>query len=739
MLNKTLWEEIIVDGDMGLDDGAGLFVADIDSDGHQEIVAAGKNGIRWYRFDTYESGWVTQIGDTYSVGVTGFDVTGNGRMELVSSYQKKNDTQWGIVWFEMPANLQDEWKMHFVDATFEGNPHDLLFYDIDQDGAHELVAAACYSKTPGIYIFKLDLTNMTQPWAKSEVYSGHFNEGLNIADFDGDGLPEIICGADYYHMTDGDPLGKRWQRTVYAPNFREMCRTAYGDFTGNGKLDIALTESEYLDGRLSWFENKIENGEVTFVEHEILKNVVYGHSFQTFEREDGKLSVMLGEMAQGGWDAPYNHDARILFLHFAGDGTNPEIELVYHGQGTHQACMADIDGDGELEVVGKAWGHYWQNPKVHVFKKAKEKSVFAYGVKHAFIDRDKDFRATDIIPFDVNGNGEVDVICGKKWYEYPSWQAHDIPGVVQIINAYDIDGDGKAELIGTEPDGTDKILTNRLVWLKLADPAAGKWEKHFIAECNGDWPHGSLIAPVLPGGKLALFCSYHSANSPTNNDPVEMFIIPNDPVNEAWQVVAMPISYGEEMVAEDLTGNGLLDVIAGEWWLENLGDGSFAPHQVTEGFKAARMAVMDMTGNGLPDILLGEEVLDYPNKVVPIRGKVVWFEHPGHDKVCEPWQAHVIEMIRCPHSLGVADLDGDGEAELVVGEHDPFYPYRSRCNLFVYKKYDVDGHYWKRYSIEDRFEHHDGTRIMRMASGELAVLSHGWNDERYISLWRFEK
>jgi hypothetical protein len=420
MLNKTLWEEIVVDGDMGLDDGAGLFVADIDGDGHQEIVAAGKGGIRWYRFDTFESGWVVQNGDTYSVGVTGFDLTGNGRMELVSSYQKKDDTQWGIVWFEMPANLQDEWKMHFVDATFEGNPHDLLFYDIDQDGAHELVAAACYSKTPGLYIFKPDLANLTKPWAKYEVYSGHFNEGLNIADFDGDGLPEIICGADYYHMTDGDPLGKRWQRTVYAPNFREMCRTAYGDFTGNGKLDIALTESEYLDGRLSWFENKIENGEVIFIEHELLEDIVYGHSFQTFAREGGKPSVMLGEMAQGGWHAPYNHDARILFLHFAGEGSDPQIELVYKGQGTHQACMADIDNDGELEVVGKAWGHYWQNPKVHVFKKAKEKSVFAYGVKHAFIDRDKDFRATDIIPFDVNGNGEVDVICGQKWYEYPT-------------------------------------------------------------------------------------------------------------------------------------------------------------------------------------------------------------------------------------------------------------------------------------------------------------------------------
>jgi hypothetical protein len=237
MLNKTLWEEIIIDGNVGTDDLASLFVADIDSDGRMEILTGGLNGIRWYRYETFESGWVFfREGEKFAVGLTAHDINGNGRMELVSSHKDTQTGQWDIVWFETPQDLHDVWPMHYVDDAFEGNAHDLMFYDIDQDGSKELIAAACYTATPGIYIFKPDTGNLTQPWAKSEVYSGHFTEGLNIDDFDGDGLPEIICGPDYYHMTDGDALGKRWQRTVFAPSFREMSRTAYGDF--NGKWQI---------------------------------------------------------------------------------------------------------------------------------------------------------------------------------------------------------------------------------------------------------------------------------------------------------------------------------------------------------------------------------------------------------------------------------------------------------------------------------------------------------------------
>jgi len=50
---------------------------------------------------------------------------------------------------------------------------------------------------------------------------------------------------------------------------------------------------------------------------------------------------------------------------------------------------------------------------------------------------------------------------------------------------------------------------------------------------------------------------------------------------------------------------------------------------------------------------------------------------------------HVIDKLRSPHSLDVADFDKDGKLEIVCAEHDPFKEYRSRSRMFLYKKADA--------------------------------------------------
>ena len=100
---------------------------------------------------------------------------------------------------------------------------------------------------------------------------------------------------------------------------------------------------------------------------------------------------------------------------------------------------------------------------------------------------------------------------------------------------------------------------------------------------------------------------------------------------------------------------------------------------------------------------------------------------------------HVIDRVRCAHSIGVADLDGDGKMEIVCGEHDPFKPYRSRCRTFVYKQADARGRTWRRWQWDDRFEHHDGMRIIELSAGRLGVVSIAWQEPRYVHLWEPER
>ena len=86
-------------------------------------------------------------------------------------------------------------------------------------------------------------------------------------------------------------------------------------------------------------------------------------------------------------------------------------------------------------------------------------------------------------------------------------------------------------------------------------------------------------------------------------------------------------------------------------------------------------------------------------------------------------------------SLAVGDVDADGHREIVVGEHDPFAPYRSRSRLLVYKKADPAGTAWRQFVIDDRFEHHDGTKVVELWPGQVGIISHGWADSRYVHLW----
>lgn len=732
-INKEkYWEMQIIDAlPPGASSLGNLVVGDLDGDGQKEIITGGEKGVLlWYRPETGEKGIIDY--GSFHVGLFLADIDNDGIKEVFVGKLDEDRDVWTLCWYKPQRDLNEDWELHLIDNDFEGGPHDIILADLDNDGEKELIATACYTDTPGIFAFKRK-DKLDKLWDKYTIQQGYFTEGLSIGDLNNDGQLDIVCGPDCYLAPAEGPLAQQWKRQTYAPAFREMCRTALADITGNGRPDILILESEYMEGRFSWFENRLlDDGEQSWVEHQIDKGLVYGHSLDVQENNN-ETKILVAEMAKGGWDAPYNYDARIMEYKTVNKGNSWQQIILEEGQGTHQAIINDFDNDGIKEVIGKEW----DKPGVHVWKRHNNILPLA-NLEHQFVDRDKPYTATDILAVDIDGDGLEDIVCGSWWYKSPDWKRYEIPGIYQIITAYDIDNDGIMELIATKKKSGAKDfysgLSSEFCWLKAVNPEQGEWEEYLIGSGTGDWPHGILMAPVMAGEKPALIACYHSAKD--KGQYPEIFTVPDNPGKKPWskkELVKIP--YGEEVIAADINQDGILDLIMGCHWLENRGNGEFIPHCITDNEieEAARVIVTDVNGDGRPDIIIGEETLDFENKK-SLFGRIVWFENPGNSQ--DRWKMHLIDRIRCPHSLGMADLDGDGEKELFAGEHDPFYPYRSRSRLFVYKKVDTNGERWSRYLIDGRFEHHDGAKPIQLADGTKGIISHGWAEDKYVNLWK---
>ena len=726
---KDYLEMKIIDALPPAEDLHSLAVGDIYGDGRNIAITGGDGGLFWYIPEIPERGTI----DTgyFHVGLSLEDIDGDGILEVVAAKQYPGEYEFQILWFKPGKSLIDVWTPHVLDPHCAGNPHDILFTDIDGDGEREMLAVAAYSETPGIFLYKHHGRTDTY-WEKHAVMEGRLTEGLAVADLNADGRLEIVSGPDWYICPEGGPYSGRWKRGVYASGFRDMCRMVLIDIAGSGRMDIVAVESEYKEGHLSWFENRIlEDPDNSWIEHPIEDGFIFAHSLQAWkDEESGRRHVFLAEMAQGGWQQPYNWDARLIEYTTCDSGLTWDSKNIYKGAGTHQALILDIDRDGDFEVVGKSWKH----PIVQIWKRRKEPSSIL-DFKHRFIDRDKPLTGTDILAVDVNGDGLEDVVCSKWWYRNPGWERFEIPGIHQAVNFYDIDGDGRMELICIKEANSDSGdfytgLSSDFCWLKPVDPEHGKWEEYMIGKGTGSWPHGTVAAPLLPGGKGALVASYHSAKE--GHFP-EIFEIPDDPKKPWTKRILAEIAHGEEMKAFDMNGNGRLDLVAGTFLLENKGDGNFVPRCIANGFDAARICAGDINGDGKPDIVAGEEILDFDKREAPF-ARLVWFENPGNQRD-EPWKMHMIDTVRCPHSISLADIDGDGEAEILCGEHNPFEPYRSRSRLLVYKKADPRGLAWYRYLWDDRFEHRNGVKVIELRPGNFGIISHGWNDSRFVHLW----
>src|SRR5581483_6764362 len=576
----------------------------------------------------------------------------------------------------------------------DGEAHDVAFADLDGDGVAELIANAPYCAVPGTQAYKRG-SDIRQPWTRYSLVCGVSSEGIAVADLDGDGRIEIVHGPDWYTQPEDGPFAGEWTVSSYAPSFRDMTRVALFDITGDGALDIVCSEAEYLDGRLSWFQNQLGKSTSTpWIEHPLDWGLFYAHSLSV-HRDDEGVRIFAGEMPEGGWRAPRNWQAKLLEYRLRGDSV--ERRLLAHGTGTHEALMADLDGDGALEIVGKDW----REPAIQVWKERSGPSIESR-FDHCLIDRDKPSAARAIVAADVTGGGSVDVVCGRRWYRSPHWEREEIVEIDDVLHAADLDGDGAAELVAVAGD--------RIVLVRRRD---GAWQ----VEDLGVRPPGDRLTAASSGETVAVA-----------GDVLRVF------EGLGGAVTALDVDLDEPaagVTAANLDGAGYL---AGRTWIARESGGTLRTARIecTVDLPTLGAQVGDVDGDGDVEIVLataGPDIERGNDKYRPL-GHLYVLRRGG-----DGWHARLIDSLRSPQALAVADVDRDGIAEIVCGEHDASWKYRSQSRLYVYKAADAAGTTWSRFTLEVRFEHDAGPCVFETGDGRMAIASHGTSDTRFVHVW----
>ena len=117
------------------------------------------------------------------------------------------------------------------------------------------------------------------------------------------------------------------------------------------------------------------------------------------------------------------------------------------------AGVFDVDGDGVLDIVS---GAFW-------YKGPEFTTTDPIADGHRRFDDYYDDFST--IPMDIAGNGRLDVVTGGwwgkhlRWLENPGeagklWPQHVLSediGSIEVTRAWDIDGDGKLEIVPNTP------------------------------------------------------------------------------------------------------------------------------------------------------------------------------------------------------------------------------------------------------------------------------------------------
>ncbi|MFN8007965.1 MAG: VCBS repeat-containing protein [Terriglobia bacterium] len=317
---------------------------------------------------------------------------------------------------------------------------------------------------------------------------------------------------------------------------------------------------------------------------------------------------------------------------------------------------------------------------------------------------------------DINADGKLDIVAINPtqvvWFENPSWKRHLImDGTAKKDNVclavQDIDGDGRLDIaLGAEWMPTNTESGGTLQWLKQPRHIDEPWPIYPItseptlhrirwADIDGDGRKELIVAPLQGRGTKP-------PNWEKGNGARLMALhVPPHPIEDSWKVEIVDSSMhslhnfttypleskpAEEIFTASLEGVFLLGKNAkGEWVKRQIGEGNAEEKGI----------------GGAGEIKVGHfrSGKMYLATIEPWHGNQLVIYLPAEEREVL-WERKVLDnKLKQGHALWCADLDGDGNDEVVVGWREA--EAGKNYGIAVYDPVDDQWNAGRKYLVDD--------------------------------------
>ena len=623
------------------DGAASVFAADVDADGHMDLLSASRDDdkIAWYENDGSENFTVHTISTTAdgARSVFGADVDGDGDLDVHSA----SPTDDKIAWYENDGS--ENFTTHTISTAADG-ARSVFAVDVDGDGDTDVLSASAdddrvaWYENDGSESFTLRTISIAADTA----------QGVFAADVDGDGDLDVLSASE-----SNDRI------TWY-----ENLRVDFGDapvpyptlFAENGArhlatgLTLGLTRDIETHGTHSAgadADGADEDG-VTFAS--VAAGALDVAVTVNVQGGSGQLDAWIDFNSDGNWGGP---DEQVFNNVSVSSGDNVLMfDVPSWATAGNTYARFRLSTSGNLTQGGPAQDGEVEDYQVTINPPATATGSFYPNAISTVADT-----ARDVFAADVDGDGDTDVLAAAlnddrvAWYEnvgnavFTTRTISTTADGVNSVFATDVDRDGDIDILSAsfyddkiawyENDGSQNFSLHTIS--TSADGALSV----YAADVDGD-EDTDVLSASRDDDKIAWY----------ENDGSENF------TTHTISVVADAADY---VIAADVNGDGHMDVLSASTnddkvaWYKNDGSENFTTRTLNASADGAfSVFASDVDGDGDTDVLSASRLDD----------ALVWYEHDGS----ENFIAHTISTADDGvQSVVTADINGDGDTDIISG------------------------------------------------------------------------